>query len=328
MDALETLRAKASATCPTILFPEGDDPKIAQAAERLARDGVCNPVVLGDPETVAGWGVDTDLVKVVAPASYDDRIDGYAEQLVDQLEMPARMIAKRMRKKVLWLAAALVKFGEVDAMVAGLVHSTSDVIFAGTMIIGLAEGIRIPSSYFLMDIPTWSGGEDGLMLFADCGVTVSPTYEELASIAESSADTAKLLLGWEPRVAMLSYSTKGSGKGPDAKKVVDAYELVRAERPDITIDGELQADAAIVPEVSERKVGEGNVLHGQANVLVFPDLDAGNIGYKLVQRMTGAKAYGPLLQGFKQPICDLSRGASVDDIYGTTVIVAAQVQTA
>ena len=325
MDVIEFLKAQAQKTCPTILFPEGEDIKIAQAAERLARDGVCKPVVIGDAEAIGAAGIDTQLVRVRAAEEFDDKVDGFAEGLAEQMDMPARMIAKRMRKKVLWLAAALVKFGEVDGMVAGLTNPTSDVIFAGTMIIGLAEGVRIPSSYFLMDIPTWQGSEGSLMFFADCGVTVQPTADELASIAETTADTAKNLLGWEPRVAMLSYSTKGSGKGDDAKKVVEATELVHAERPDLVVDGELQADAAIVPEVSERKAGAGNALGGRANVLVFPDLDAGNIGYKLVQRMTGAKAYGPMLQGFAKPVSDLSRGASVDDIYGTAVIVAAQI---
>ena len=325
MPVLDMLRRRASNKCPALLFPEGEDIKIVQAAARLAADGVCRPVVIGDADEISGWGIDIAGVKIISATDMDSKVDGYAERLEKQMDMPARMIAKRMRKKVLWLAAAMVKFGEVDGMVAGLTNSTSDVIFAGTMIIGLAEGVRIPSSYFLMDIPTWSGGEDGLMFFSDCGVTVQPTAEELASIAETTADSAERLLGWQPRVAMLSYSTKGSGKGPDAKKVVDAFELVRSERPDLTVDGELQADAAIVPEVADKKAGEGNVLGGRANVLIFPDLDAGNIGYKLVQRMTGAKAYGPMLQGFANPISDLSRGASVDDIYGVATIVAAQI---
>lgn len=239
--------------------------------------------------------------------------------------MPSGMVAKRMRKKPLWLAAAMVAAGEVDGMVAGLTYSTSNVIQAGQMLIGLAKGVRIPSSYFLMDIPGWSGGEDGLMVYADCGVNVNPTSEELASIAETTADTTASLLGWEPRVAMLSFSTKGSGKHPDARKVVDACDLVHAERPDLKVDGELQADAAIVPAVAAKKAGGDNLLQGRANVLVFPDLDAGNIAYKLTQRLTGGHAYGPMLQGFARPISDLSRGSSVDDIVGVATIVAAQI---
>ena len=325
MDVLNTLTKRAAEKCPTILFPEGDEPKIAQAAERLAADGVCKPVIIGDAEQIAGFGVGTSQLKIVSAADYDAKIDEYAAGLEGPMDMPARMIAKRMRKKVLWLACAMVRFGEVDGMVAGLTYSTADVISAGNMVIGLAEGVRIPSSYFLMDVPTWNGGEEGLVFFSDCGVNVQPSAEELASIAETTADSAAKLLGWEPRVAMLSFSTKGSGKGPDATKVVEAFKLVSEERPDLKVDGELQADAAIVPEVATKKAGEDNVLGGNANVLIFPDLDAGNIGYKLVQRMTGAKAYGPMLQGFAKPISDLSRGSSVDDIYGVATIVAAQI---
>ena len=220
MGIIDILADKAKKSCPTIVFPEGEEEAIARAAEKLGAEGICKPIVLGDAEEIASWGVDLSHVTVKAPVDYDDQIDAWADDVAQTADMPSGMVAKRMRKKPLWLAAAMVAAGEVDGMVAGLTYSTSNVIQAGQMLIGLAKGVRIPSSYFLMDIPGWSGGEDGLMVYADCGVNVNPTSEELASIAETTADTTASLLGWEPRVAMLSFSTKGSGKHPDARKVV------------------------------------------------------------------------------------------------------------
>jgi phosphate acetyltransferase len=210
-------------------------------------------------------------------------------------------------------------------MVAGLVHATEKVILSSEMYVGLNPGVEIPSSYFVMDVPDWQGGEDGLIVFADCAVVVNPSSSELAGIALSSAASARALLGWEPRVAMISFSTKGSGTHPDVDKVVEALTIAREADPGLLIDGELQVDSAVVPVVSERKIKGENILKGRANILIFPDLDAGNAAYKLVQRLAGAAAYGPILQGFTKPVSDLSRGATVDDIVGATTIVAAQV---
>lgn len=325
MDIISNLQVKASKKCPTIIFPEGNEPKIAQAASQLAAKGIIKPIILGDKETINGFGADMAGCGIASPDTYADKLDGWAKEYEALLDMPAKMIAKRLKKNPLWLGAALVHFGEVDGMVAGLTYSTGDVIFAGNFYIGLAEGVKQASSYFLMDIPNWKGGEDGLIIYADGGVIPNPDAEKLAGIAITTADSAVHLLDWEPRIAMLSFSTKGSAKHEDVQKVVDAYELVKKQRPDLKVDGELQADAALDAKVAAKKAGEDNVLQGKANILIFPDLDAGNIAYKLTQRITGGKAYGPLLQGFTKPISDLSRGSSVEDIMGVATIVAAQV---
>lgn len=324
MSVIDTIKARAAAKCPRLVFPEGDEEKIALAATELAHAGVCHPVIIGDAEKIASFGADMDAIEVVTMDDYADKIDAWAEGLEELADLPARMIKKRFAKKTIVFGAAMVHYGEVDGMVAGLTYSTGDVIMASNMCIGLAEGVKIPSSYFLMELPSWSGSEGNLLVFADCGVNPNPSAEELASIASTTADSVVKLLGWEPRVAMLSFSTKGSGKHADVTKVREATALVQELRPDLAVDGELQADAAIVPEVGLKKAGESPVA-GRANVLIFPDLDAGNISYKLVQRTTGGNAYGPMLQGFACPVSDLSRGSSVTDIVGAASIVAAQV---
>lgn len=324
MDIMESLREKAKGVCPTLVFPEGGEPKIIEAAARLARDQVIRPVILGNEEQIRGFGIDTSQLTIVDHTQQGDKAAQWAAEYEPILDMPARMIARQL-KKPLNYGAAMVHTGEVDGMVAGLTYSTGDVILAANLYIGLAQGVKAASSFFLMDIPHWKGGEDGLIIYADGGVVPNPDAEELASIAITTANSAVRLLGWEPRVAMLSFSTKGSGKHPDVTKVVDAFHLVQQQRPDLKVDGELQGDAALDAGVAAKKAGADNVLQGRANILIFPDLDAGNIAYKLTQRLTGGKAYGPLLQGFAKPVSDLSRGSSVDDIMGVAIIVAAQV---
>ena len=325
MDVISNLQKKAAKKCPTIIFQEGKEEKIVKAAEILAKKGILKPVILGNEEEIKCFGVDMTAIKVITLDTYADKYEEWAKEYEPILDVPARMISKRLKKNPLWLGGALVHFGIADGMVAGFSYPTADVIFAFRVFVGLAGGVKIPSSYFLMDIPTFKGGEDGLLIYADGGVVPNPTAEELANIAETTADSVVSLLDWEPRVAMLSFSTKGSAKHKDVQKVVKAFELVKEHRPEMKIDGELQGDAALSKEVAAKKAGADNVLQGNANILIFPDLDAGNIAYKLTQKLTGGKAYGPLLQGFAKPVSDLSRGSSVEDIIGVATIVAAQV---
>jgi phosphate acetyltransferase len=216
----------------------------------------------------------------------------------------------------------LTRTDRADALVAGTRCSTGEVVATAQLILGLADGIATPSSVLIMDIPGYAGPEGSLLAFADCAVVPAPSAAELADIAVATADTVKRLLGWEPRVALLSFSTKGSAEDPSVVRVREAVEQIRAQVSSLTVDGELQVDAALDPGVAAKKAAGANAVAGRANTLIFPDLNAGNIGYKLVQRLAGAGAYGPLLQGFARPVSDLSRGAGVDDIVAATIMVA------
>jgi phosphate acetyltransferase len=314
MDLIAKFKEQARKANIRIVLPEGGDERIVAAAKIIAAEGWAKPLVVG--ATSPGGGVET--LSVSDAAVLERYVAGYCKLRPD---LPEKVAARVVKKELVFGGMALAT-GDADCMVAGAANTTGNVISAASLTVGLAEGIKVPSSFFLMAFPNFMNEGERVLAYADCAVNIQPTAEELADIAIATAQSARVLLGVTPKLAMLSFSTKGSAAHPDADKVIKATELVKSRRPDLAIDGELQADSAIVPRVAKKKCPQSAVA-GQANVLVFPDLDAGNIGYKLSQYLGGARAYGPILQGFRKPCSDLSRGATAEDIVGTAAIVAA-----
>jgi len=311
----------------SVVLPEGGDKRIIQAARRLKDEGIARPIVLGKPEQIEAAmeeaGVTLDGIETIDYRS-SDKLEFYAKKYIEGRDDLSIGVAKRMVMKPMFYGGMMVACGDADTMVGGVAHATATVIQAGTLTVGLADAINTASSFFVMVIPEFMGEKDKPFIYADCAVNIDPAAEQLADIAMASAANGRKLLGEEPRVAMLSFSTKGSASGDRVDKVLAALQIARGKAPDLAIDGEFQVDSAIVPRVAAKKVKTESAVAGKANVLIFPDLDSGNIAYKLTQYMAHAQAIGPFLQGFAKPISDLSRGASVDDIVSTTIITLSQ----
>jgi len=310
-----------------VVFPEGRDERIIRAARILKDENIAMPIVLGKPEDIKAAtkaaDVGLDGIETINPKK-SNKVNLYAEKYIERRRDVSSAVAKRLVAKPLLYAGMMVASGDAKAVVGGLVSATSTIIQAAALTIGLTPGSKTASSYFLMIVPKFPGEENKRFIFADCAVNINPDAEQLADIALAAARNAEQLLDEQVRVAMLSFSTKGSAFGADVDKVKKAMKIARSRKPELAIDGEFQVDTAIVPQVAAKKLKVESVVAGRANVLIFPDLDAANIAYKLTQYMAGAAAIGPFLQGFASPVTDLSRGASVDDIIAATIITLVQ----
>ncbi len=328
MSVMERIVQRAKADKKRIVLAEGSEPRTVKAAEMILRQGIADLVLVGREEDILSQGADIAGAEIVDPAK-SDKLEEYAN-LFYELRKSKGLTLQEARETLLtntlYFATIMLKAGDVDAMVAGAINSTSNVIRPALQIIKPAKGISCVSSCFIMDCPTRQYGENGVFVYGDCGLVIDPNTDELAAIAIATANTSKVLTEFEePRVAMLSFSTKGSAKHAMVDKVTQALEKAREIAPDLLIDGELQVDAALVPGVAELKA-PGSPVAGRANVLIFPDIDSGNIAYKITQRLGQAEAYGPLIQGLAKPVNDLSRGCVPEDIVCVVAVTAVQAQ--
>ena len=330
MNFFENLTKKAKADRQRIVLPEGTESRTLKAADRIIADDIADIILIGDPDEIKRMAIEMSLVHIVKATivnPHDEAvIDRYAPMLFE-LRKHKGMTEEQARLTTanpLFLACLMVKAGDADGEVAGAQNTTGNVLRAAFQVIKTRKGINVVSGAFLMLLPEGSPyGEDGVLVFADCAVVPDPTAEELAQIAVCAGETARNLAGVTPRVAMLSFSTKGSAKHERVDKVIEATEIAHKMEPSLILDGELQADAALVPSVAHKKAPE-SLLNGKANVLVFPSLEVGNIAYKLVQRIAGVEAIGPILQGLAAPVSDLSRGCFPEDIYKTIIMTCCQ----
>lgn len=329
MGFIDVIKAKAKADKKTIVLPETEDIRTYEAAEAVLKEGTADLILVGSKEEIEKnrAGFDISGAQIVDPAE-DERTAAYIAKLVELRQkkgMTEEQAKELLLNNYLYYGVMMVKMGDADGMVSGACHSTADTLRPCLQILKTKPGTKLVSAFFVMVVPDCDMGANGTFIFGDSGLEQNPDPEKLAAIAASSAESFKVLVGEEPKVAMLSHSTKGSAKHADVDKVTEAVRIAKEAHPDLMLDGELQLDAAIVPEIGASKA-PGSPVAGQANVLIFPDLDAGNIGYKLVQRLAKAEAYGPLTQGIAKPVNDLSRGCSAADIEGVVAITAVQAQ--
>jgi phosphate acetyltransferase len=329
MDLMQQFIDKAKTAPKRIVFPEGEDERMVRSAVMVKEQGIAEPILLGDTgkveQVAAEAGLSLEGIAVVNPRE-DERLETFVEIYAADRDMkPA--IARKLVRRPLVFGGMLVREDHDDGMVGGVDSATASVIQAASLTIGLAEGISTPTSYFVMVVPDFQGEKDKIFIFADSAVNVQPTAQQLAESGVAVAADAAGLVGLDPKVAFLSCSTRGSASHDDIDKVSQAVAIARKMAPELALDGEFQVDSAIVPRVAAKKVKESDVA-GEANVLIFPDLDAGNIAYKIVQYTANALALGPVLVGFSRPVNDLSRGATVEDIVGTTAITVIQAQKA
>ena len=329
-DIIDKIKKKAKKNPQRIILPEGEEERIIKAAETASQEKIAIPYLLGNKERIKGKArilqVNLRGIEIIDPLNFpkmSEYVSLYCQIRRDH--SVSEKMARLILRNTLNLGALMVRLGDGDGLVAGVRNLTSSVIKSGVLMIGLNKDISLPSSFFIMAVPNCSIGEDGVLIFADVAVNPNPDSSQLADIAISTAISAKNLLGWEPRVALLSFSTQKSASHPLVDKVIEANRIAQEKSPHLLIGGDLQADAALIPEIAKRKTKESRVA-GKANILIFPDLNAANISYKLVQYLAKAKAYGPILQGFSQPINDLSRGAGVEDVVGVIAVTVVQAQ--
>ncbi len=330
-DYIDKIKERARSDIKTIVLPETTDKRTLIAASHILQEGIADLILVGNEEKIldgAGWlDIELDGAKIIDPHN-TEKLDEYAD-LLYEVRKSKGMTPEKARETLLsdylTFGVMMVKANDADGMVAGACHATADTLRPALQILKTAPGTKLVSGFFIMDVPDCDMGYNGTFLFADCGLNQDPGPEELAAIADSSAKSFKNLVGAKPIIAMLSHSTKGSAKHPLVDKMVEATRIAHEQYPNLVIDGELQTDAAIVPSVAKAKA-PGSEIGGKANVLIFPNLDAGNIGYKLVQRLGKAEAYGPMLQGLAKPVNDLSRGCTWEDVVGVVALTAVQAQ--
>lgn len=328
MSFIDDIKNRAKKSIKTIILTESEDVRVLEAASKVTKEGFAKVILIGNQDETNKLASDNNIdiagIQIVDPVT-SDKYEEYVERFYELRKAKGITIedAKKIIKDNMYFGTMMVKSGDADGLVSGACHSTANTLRPALQILKTAPGTKLVSAFFLMNVPDCKYGEDGIFVFGDCGLVENPNSDELSEIAISSSKSFKQLTNKEPKVAMLSYSTYGSAHSELTEKVVEATKLLKEKMPDLICDGELQLDAAIIPEISASKA-KGSPIDGKANTLIFPSLDAGNIGYKLVQRLAKAEAYGPLCQGIARPVNDLSRGCSSEDIVGVVAITAVQ----